>query len=30
MPLDFSKNDVIEVDRSKAPWPKTIEEINKL
>lgn len=30
MPLDFANNDVIEVDRSKAPWPKTVEELNKL
>jgi carboxyl-terminal processing protease len=30
MPLDFASNDVIEVDRSKAPWPKTIEELNRL
>ncbi|WP_063656708.1 carboxy terminal-processing peptidase [Candidatus Arsenophonus triatominarum] len=30
MPLDFANNDVIEVDRSKAPWPKTIEELNRL
>lgn len=30
MPLDFASNDVIEVDRSKAPWPKTVEELNKL
>ncbi|MGP1924557.1 MAG: carboxy terminal-processing peptidase [Arsenophonus sp. NEOnobi-MAG3] len=30
MSLDFDNNDVIELDRSKAPWPKTVEEINKL
>ncbi|HGJ5879825.1 MAG TPA: carboxy terminal-processing peptidase [Arsenophonus nasoniae] len=30
MPLDFANNDVIEVDRSKAPWPKNVEELNKL
>lgn len=30
MPLDFANNDVIEVDRSKAAWPKTAEELNKL
>ncbi|WGO82534.1 carboxy terminal-processing peptidase [Arsenophonus apicola] len=30
MPLDFANNDVIEVDRSKAPWPKTIDELNRL
>ncbi|MFV9998009.1 MAG: carboxy terminal-processing peptidase [Arsenophonus endosymbiont of Dermacentor nuttalli] len=30
MPQDFANNDTIEVDRSKAPWPKTVDELNKL
>ncbi|MFP3019440.1 MAG: carboxy terminal-processing peptidase [Arsenophonus sp.] len=30
IPLNFGNNDVIELDRSKAPWPKTIMELNKL
>ncbi|MFS1537934.1 MAG: carboxy terminal-processing peptidase [Candidatus Phlomobacter fragariae] len=30
MPIDFANNDVIEVDRNKAPWPKTVKELNKL
>lgn len=30
IPIDFSKNDFIELDRSKTPWPKTLEELNKL
>ncbi|MFP3029583.1 MAG: carboxy terminal-processing peptidase [Arsenophonus sp.] len=30
MSLDFDNNDVIELDRSKEPWPKTVEELNKL
>lgn len=30
MPQDFANNDTIEVDRSKALWPKTVDELNKL
>ncbi|ERT14045.1 carboxy terminal-processing peptidase [Photorhabdus temperata] len=29
-PMNFGGNDTIDVDRSKAPWPQNIEELNKL
>ncbi|MGV3344406.1 carboxy terminal-processing peptidase [Enterobacteriaceae bacterium LUAb1] len=29
-PMDFSGNDTIDLDRSKAPWPKSIRELNAL
>lgn len=29
-PMDFSSNDTIELNRSKAPWPKNIQELNRL
>ncbi|NHB95966.1 carboxy terminal-processing peptidase [Photorhabdus stackebrandtii] len=29
-PMSFGGNDTIDVDRSKAPWPQNIEELNKL
>ncbi|MGP1944778.1 MAG: carboxy terminal-processing peptidase [Arsenophonus sp. ET-LJ4-MAG3] len=30
MPINFINNDVIEIDRSKALWPKTDKELNQL
>ncbi|MGP1931299.1 MAG: carboxy terminal-processing peptidase [Arsenophonus sp. ET-YP4-MAG3] len=30
IPINFIKNDIIEVDRSRAPWPKTNKELNQL
>jgi len=29
-PMDFSGNDTIDIDRSKAPWPQTTAELNQL
>jgi carboxyl-terminal processing protease len=29
-PMDFTGNDTIDLDRSKAPWPKDINELNSL
>ncbi|MCR3755752.1 MAG: tail-specific protease [Sodalis sp. Psp] len=29
-PMDFTGNDAIEIDRSKAPWPETTTELNAL
>ncbi|KGM29442.1 carboxy-terminal protease [Photorhabdus luminescens] len=29
-PMNFDGNDTIDVDRSKAPWPQSVEELNKL
>ncbi|WMQ73429.1 MAG: Tail-specific protease [Sodalis sp.] len=29
-PLNFNENDAIEIDRSKAPWPKTTAELDAL
>lgn len=29
-PMNFNGNDTIDIDRSKAPWPKTTAELNQL
>ncbi|CAQ83946.1 MULTISPECIES: carboxy terminal-processing peptidase [Photorhabdus] len=29
-PMNFDDNDTIDVDRSKAPWPQSVEELNRL
>ncbi|SFN47627.1 carboxyl-terminal processing protease [Izhakiella capsodis] len=29
-PMNFNGNDTIDIDRSKAPWPKSIAELNSL
>ncbi|NRN28097.1 carboxy terminal-processing peptidase [Photorhabdus heterorhabditis] len=29
-PMSFDGNDTIDVDRSKAPWPQSVEELNRL
>ncbi|WP_437613259.1 carboxy terminal-processing peptidase [Erwinia sp. V71] len=29
-PMNFSGNDTIDLDRAKAPWPKTVAELNAL
>ncbi|MBS9427944.1 carboxy terminal-processing peptidase [Photorhabdus akhurstii] len=29
-PMNFDGNDTIDIDRSKAPWPQSVEELNKL
>ncbi len=29
-PMDFTGKDTIDLDRAKAPWPKSVEELNQL
>ncbi|OCQ53320.1 Tail-specific protease precursor [Photorhabdus australis subsp. thailandensis] len=29
-PMNFDGNDTIDIDRSKAPWPQSVEELNRL